>query len=359
MSAHGWRPLCVFAVLLAITAATPIVAGSEKKASQPTLLTLLELWTAQDTKAEAAHALLRRVTLRPDTNVGFPASSRKDWRLIRRLANDEPEIYVPAIGLYREAHLLAVRLRDSRAEEALRLASIHLLEQYLSRFRTQDRGDLGARFFISFAAALRDAGELHLTLDLLDEALDSDPENVHALHAAAAIREKLGQYDGASVLLRKLLRSRSDPEAQLRLALCRARSGGKKRAQQLLEDLTGKDTPFWIRAVAYQEWSQLRMAAGDPDGALRIARKGHNALPSDESLAVLVAFLAGPRDSSAQSLISRLTSRATGTGLTPRDTYNLWPQGIEQNESPLDEEIERRMPLLVQALRERTEQSTN
>ena len=353
------KPLRSVFLLLGLLLQSPLVAqppdqaGSDTHASEPSpveaFVAILDSWTSDGPGAETAVVDLLRYT-KDRVRLRGPTPRSREAKVLRSLADDSPGAYIPLIGLYVRAHLLAVHQERASAAAYLRFEASRLIEEYMSTVRSPQGWRLGSRFYVSLAASLRDTHEIDIALSYLMEALDAEPMNAHALFAAATIREKYGQYSGAADLLRRLIEQAPIPEARLRLALCRMRAGKLKQAEGLLEELARSASPSWVRAIAYQEWSQLRMRQGDPDTALQLASEGHQALPEDESLAVLVAFMSGPRDPQSRTLITRLTSSPTGTGLTARGIYNMWPPGVLTNEEILAREIEVRMPLLIEAL---------
>jgi len=316
---------------------------------------ILRSWTSESAgNNEAAVEFL--LYIEEHSRLRGPTPRTPEAKVLRRLAKNAPGAYIPIIGLYTRAHLLAAVDRGKvSVADHLRIEATRLIEEYMAEVRSPYGWHLGSRFYVSLAASLRDTIDIGMALSFLLEALDAEPDNADALFAAATIREKYGEYSSAADLLRRLIRQAPVPEAQLRLALCLARSRKLKEAQRLLEDVARDSGPDWVRATAYQEWSQLRMEQGEPEAALRLAREGHEALPHDESLAVLLAFMSGPRDPQSRTLVRRLTSAPTGSELTARGLYNLWPPGIEGNEEILLREIEARMPLLVEALRTASE----
>jgi tetratricopeptide (TPR) repeat protein len=322
----------------------------EQTEAERSLVAILESWSNQSTGNENAVPEMLEYAKQQYRSRG-PTPQTKQAKLLRRLADDQPGVYLPVISLHIKAYRLAVRHREPMVPQYLRLEATRLIEEYMNEMRNPEGWRIGAGFYIALAASLGDGESLTLAIALLDAGLDTDPMNVQALHAAAAVREKLGHYSSASALLRRLLALTPDPEAELRLALSQARSGKNKHAEERLESLARGPAPQWIRALAYQEWSQLRMTMGDPRMALIVAREGHESLPQDESLGILYAFMAGPRDDLSRAEILRLTSEPTGTEVTPRGRYNMWPSSITETELVLASMAEAQMPRLVGALR--------
>jgi tetratricopeptide (TPR) repeat protein len=344
------QPALLLVSLLLVSRPSVEAQDAVVSTASPSFEEILSSWASEKSgSTEAADDFLLYID--EHTRLRGPTPRTREARVLRRLAKGSPGTYAPIIGLYTRAHLLAVEQENTAAADYLRLEATRLIEEYMSTVRSPQGWHLGSRFYVSLAASLRDTIDIGLALGFFLEALDAEPGNAQALIGAATIREKYGEYSGATNLLRRLLKQAPIPEAQLRLALCLARSGKLEAAERLMEDLARGPGPDWIRAIAYQEWSQQRMKRGDPDAALRLAREGHQALPHDESLAVLLAFMSGPRDPRSPDLIARLTSEPTGVDLTARGLYNLWPPGVVNNDEILSREIEVRMPLLVKALR--------
>jgi tetratricopeptide (TPR) repeat protein len=350
--------MCVTLTVLAfaIPARTALAQASSPAPAkpEPSLIEILSTWASENTGNQDAIPQL----------VGYikgilrgrgPNPQTREARKLRQLASGSPDVYIPIIRLHSLAHLLAIQRRDARVAEHLRFETMRLIEEYMSKTRSPEGWNIGARVYMTLAATLRDGVDLRMALALLEKGLDTDPFNPSVLHAAASIREKLGHYSSASELFRRLLKVWPAPEAELRLALCQARMGKSKVAARLLEKLANSTGPEWVRALAYQEWSKLLLKMGDLHRALAVAREGREAQPEDESLSILLAFMAGPRDEESRALILRLTAAPTGTGPTPRGRYNMWPEGAEENEIFLARAVSARMPLLIEALRARLE----
>lgn len=355
MSLRTPRRGLVSLVLLAVSLGGALAAESEQPESTPSLHDILRTWSSESVGSPAAVRQLVDFSRNNIRNRG-PNPQTREARILRRLAGDTVEIYVPVISLHSYAHYLALRRRELKVATYLRMETTRLIEEYMSKLRSQAAWDIGARFYMTLALPLRDGADLRLALKLLEEGLDTDPLNPNVLYAAAAIREKLGHYSSASDLFRRLLAVSADPEIELRLALCQARSGKSKVALRGLESVVRNVGPDWVRALAYQEWSQLLLKTGDPRMALTVAREGRDSLPGNEALRILFAFMAGPRDPQTRDDIQSLTSEPSGSGPTPRSHYNTWPSGAEDNARFLAGAVAQRMPLLVAALEAHAQQ---
>jgi tetratricopeptide (TPR) repeat protein len=305
------------------------------------------MWSSADGgNLTAAPLLMNLFESRSSGREGDAIQLAREARRLRKLLAESPAAYTPVVDLYTRAHALAVGFRKTRTATHLEIETLRLIDESMAARQDEEGAKLGSLFLTRLALTSRDGQDLDSARRLFDRALEIDPFNEVALHAAAAIREKLGNYAEAADLLQRLLLLDDLPDAELRLALCLERMGRSKRAERRLEQLARGNADRWIRSIAYQEWSQIRSSRDETDAALTLAREGHAALPDDDSLAILVAFLSGSRDELSSALVLRLTSTPTGEGPTARGIYNLWPAGVSANEAAIREEAEFVIPVL-------------
>lgn len=114
-------------------------------------------------------------------------------------------------------------------------------------------------------------GRLRAARRLAEDAICSSPSNVEARLLAAATAAEDGDYSAARKHV--FLAVQSAPEAELdRLVAARilGKCGDYAAAQAQLEKLLAKDSANWIAA---QERAELRLAAGDMNGAIQEYRK--------------------------------------------------------------------------------------
>jgi tetratricopeptide (TPR) repeat protein len=338
-------------LLVAIPLAQSATGDAKTAEESFTLRDILALWSSGSTNSgKASLDLFRRVRTALDTKYG--ATLARDESEIKHITREDPRAYLPILGLYRQAHAVAVKRQDGVAGTRFRLETTRLIEEFIKRDRSPQAPRTAARFFFTLALTLRAQGDLELALEELGAALDLDPDNAPFLHAAAAIYEKIGHYSTARARLERAVRIDPSGETRLRLALCQARSGQHQRADALLSALAEGSDEDWIRIIAFQERSQLMNKIGNPELALEIARAGLRHFPQDEPLAALAAFLAGPRDQASRQVVDRLTSRPNGREWrTPRGRYNIWPRDSELSEAMLNREIAEAMPNLERQLK--------
>lgn len=312
---------------------------------------ILEMWSSADGgDLTAIPWLMSLVEARTDDGQGGRSPIDREARGLRQLIANTPAAYTPILDLYSRAHALALTSGKARTATHLEIATLRLIDESMAARPDEKGAKLGSRFMTRIAVNLRADGNLDSARRLFDSAVEIDPVNAVALHAAAAIQEKLGNYVRAAELLQRLIPLDDLPDAELRLALCLRRMGKSEKAERRLEQLARGGAVHWVRSIAYQEWSQIRFSVDDRDAALALAREGHAALPDDDSLAILVAYLSGPRDETSSALVERLTAAPTGTGPTARGLYNLWPAGLDANEATIRMEVEAAMPVLREVL---------
>lgn len=335
---------------MALTSA-PRVLTAEDVEQGPSLQEILLIWAADQAGSQRAPELLYG-HVRRGLDATFRLPLDRDAKEIRKLAKEDPRIYISVLGLYRWAHSLAVMRRDWRMQQQLYGDLTRLVDEFVERVDEPAAFRIGASILFSAGLTSRNWGDLAIALEAMEDAHDLDPDNPVILHAAAAIYEKKGLYHSARTRLQKVVALGNSDEARLRLALCRMRSGQRKKAVRSLAEIAEGFGEPWLRVVAFQERAKLALAGGDQASAEEIARAGLEAFPHDESLAVLVAFLAGPRDPGARLIVNRLTSRpGEGPGdRTPRGRYNVWPMDTLVGEQRLDRLVADESPVLAGVL---------
>ena len=191
--------------------------------------------------------------------------------------------------------------------------------------------------------------------DVLDDAVDLDPDHVAARYLRSMVTEKLGKYGETlrdmEYLSRKLPR-RGD--ITLRLAIQLVRRGQNERAAKLFEGLTTEDGTAepWVRAVAFQEWARLELALENPDRAREILRKAQADDPANARFAFMeieaARRVAQKPSASAHEILRDWSS---DFGPTPRLRYLLGPlDELAANRHRLTEASRRSAPLLAAAL---------
>lgn len=321
----------------------------------------LGLW-AEDRRTEGVERLLE---LDASQHTGFEHVGRA-----RELAYGRPQLLVPVLAAHGDLHALelARAVKPPHHARHLFLAAEQrrgldqLAAHYLERAGERARDpavELAARRFVArlwcrLAVSLRVSAELENAVEYFRRASQLDPQLAAAHQASGAIYEKLGRYDVAAEYFERVLEIVPEhAEARLRLALCRARGGGRTRAGELLEQVVRDPGPRWVRNVAYEEWVQLRLHEKRSAERLEILAAARQEFPESEKLALLELYLRADRSPVSTALMAKLLEPKgfASVDVTPRFIYNLWPADLEAALAEYDAEIRKYLPLLAEATR--------
>ena len=271
-------------------------------------------------------------------------------QVARELAAKDPESLNPALLLHHQLH-------DAYSQRRLYALIFHARSaiELLAEAYTRAGGSpaVAAGHLAALAGHLQRANLPVGSRRLFQGALDYDPRHAGALLGLAASYEKYGEYPRAVELLESLAVARPQlGEGLLRLAVNHQRTGGRKRARQLLQAVVALPSPPWVRSVAYQELARGYLATGALDEAAELLAEATARLPGDAGLEVLLAHVYDrlARPSAALDLIAGIAP-VTATGASPRKTYDSWPQALLDAEMrALKEAAARHRETLARAL---------
>ncbi len=130
--------------------------------------------------------------------------------------------------------------------------------------------------------------------DLLQPALELDPDHLAALYSLAVTNELLSRLGQALESLDRLIvLAPDDSRFQLRRAVVTVKSGQLDRGRLLLEELRSGG-PTWVRDLATQELARLLLTTGREDEAQALLQEALPELPR-EKLSLQLAALLDPR----------------------------------------------------------------
>jgi Tfp pilus assembly protein PilF len=171
-----------------------------------------------------------------------------------------------------------------------------------------------------------------MTLGLLEQALELDPEHQPSRIGAAAVHEWFGRYDQAAEILSGITR-RPDLlfEARLHFAINLYRTGKEQDAAAELERCTHHDAPRWVRVVAYEELVLQQLETGREEQAAALIEDAIKNIPDDQGLVLLQAYFKeiGGNRAAARSILDALAQRTDFMyRMSPRRRYTLWPSEV-------------------------------
>jgi tetratricopeptide (TPR) repeat protein len=222
-----------------------------------------------------------------------------ELRMAELLASRDPEALVAQA-------LLRIALHETRYQQWRRAANPFEFEKvsmsalrelgdlYVSTSQHRDARSITAGLLTHMAhmvGAARSAPRLEAASDLLEAAVEIDPDHPTARYSLAEALELLGRPVQALEHLDRLLELEpEDPRLRVRRALLTVKSGRLERGQLLLEELT-TDGPVWVRDLATQELARLLTAAGRKEEAVALLREGLEELPREKLSLQLAALL--------------------------------------------------------------------
>lgn len=222
-------------------------------------------------------------------------------KLIRPLTRDEPEGLLLLVSLYvgLHAHYQDRALRQPTMHAAI-LASgfVDLYARQPSRNGTGGR-TLAAGLLVGLVPRLIQGGLVNFAEQLLVQARALDPAHPLALLTAARLAERQAHTEAATQALETLVKLEpQNAEAQLRLAIQRARAGDAAKARALLRTLVASapsdlaTAEAWVYAVASQELARIDLGLRDWSAATETLALARARFPNDEKLTILQAMLA-------------------------------------------------------------------
>ena len=189
-----------------------------------------------------------------------------------------------------------------------------LVEMYLATSTDDEAPSLGAGLLAYLAhgiGALRSAPRLQTARELLQAALELDPNHHAARYQLVVVLELLGRPGQALQHLDPLLELAPD-DAQLRVrrATLNLKAGRVDLGRELLEELAAAG-PIWARELATQKLARLLAREGRPDEAAELLRRAMQELPP-EKLSLQLAALLDPEWTESWRVVGTWVARASG-----------------------------------------------
>ena len=230
--------------------------------------------------------------------------------LLGQIAEEQKQ-WPGAIKWYEEIvegdHVTAARMRTANA--MAKQGQVAEARAYLRRVATENP-DQAVQFTVAEAQLLRDANRHRDAFDMLDQALQKEPEQAELLYDFALTAEKLERFDLLESSLRKLIKVRPDhAHAYNALGYSFAdRNTRLPEARKLIEralEIAPED--YYI--IDSMGWVQYR--EGDLKGAAATLRRAYEGRPDAEIGAHLgeVLWMLGRRDEA-----NRIWEEALKTG---------------------------------------------
>lgn len=218
--------------------------------------------------------------------------------VLAELGARDARALLPVLALYvevfREAHARHAATGAAHARRMVLETAALLAAADLPEARARAAGAL-----LAFVEAALPFEARPVVSRALQRAADVEPDGRTTLLLAAMDAEAGADHGTAIARLEELRRLAPELlEAQLRLAVNRARSGQRRQAIDLLAEViaapgAGESPPPWWLPVAYQELARLHLAGGRVAEAERVLRGGLARLPGEEKLTLQLALLLG------------------------------------------------------------------
>jgi Flp pilus assembly protein TadD/phage baseplate assembly protein W len=248
--------------------------------------------------------------------------------VLSELASGRPGVLVAAVLLHRDMYYWYL----ARGEGALARHSWESAALLAIEAEDLDDWQPPAGFteavLLDLADHLVQARQPDAARQLLEEAEKIAPSSPRPLLALGALAERSGRLEDAIRPLKRLVELEPDHfEARLRLAVCRARVGDEKDAEELFRGLLAAEVPSWIRALAFQELGRLLITTGRVNDAADVLREGSSAVPDNQRMRILLAHAldAAGRPGQAASVLAGVEARTVGGNESPRYRYSRWP----------------------------------
>lgn len=290
-----------------------------------------------------------------------PASSddllEVELEVLDDLARKDAESLVPVLTLHQVLYRDAVRKSAFLLSTHNRELVFRLADLYSQRSGSPDRKSRAARFLMGLAAEMIWTAPPSLRARVFQQILAYDDKQETVILCLAVDAERQGRYAEAVGHLQRLPGS---SEARLRLAVNLARIGRGQDARKLLREAGEEEAEPWQLAVAWQELSRLRVAAGDLQGAEQTLREGLRRLPEDDKLAIQLGLVRDlkkdPRG--GREAVAGL-GKTPGAGGAARHRYNQLPtQKLDEAWAELQERGIATIASLASALGVSTVQET-
>ena len=307
----------------------PPVAAADTEAVRTRYLDALRrLAAGDDAAARDAVIALERDALAPGTSWTPALLVRFEVGVARTLLKVTPGVVVPLLMLHGEVASNRLAAGDTAATQRALSVAVELL-----RLRSNDDADPGTRTAAAeMAVALADTffalGAPSDTRALLERARELAPDSVPVAIGLAAACEVTGDYWRVVGTLGPLLeRSAAPIELRLRLGVNLRRVNRPEPAAAALTECAAPGHPTWVRALATEELALLHLDRERPADAARVLEDGLAALPDDQSLLVLLAYVSeqGGQVARAHRVLQRLDRLAAADAAeSPRLRYARW-----------------------------------
>jgi len=252
--------------------------------------------------------------------------------VVKALVARDPDAAIPLLLLHHDILTASIAADDILGQHH----SVHLMISIARRIgkRSKTSGSTAAAVAMLSSAAntLYNPTQPEMTLALLEQALELEPDHQPSRIGAAAVHEWFGRYDEAAEILSGVTR-RPDLlfEARLHYAVNLYRTGKEREAVTELRRCTHRTAPSWIRVVAYQELVLQQLDTGRPEQAAAIIEEAIREIPDDQGLLLLQAYVEEIRGNrgASRSILGAFAQR-TGSLYreSPRRRYTLWPTEI-------------------------------
>lgn len=314
-------------------------AGAEKVRKGPTVRALREAIAAfvasgeeSDVADPGSLSTLYRETWRRAGPEGLEILVEAVGRLGVRLRRQDPAALLPLVAAHGDLYRTFLEQRLWGMASSTRRATIILLDLFStgpersSEGLASPRRSAGALGWSRLGDEVLEANLLDHAVAFYERALGLSPTQPHALAMLGAIYERVGEYEKAETMYRRLVKEDPGAEGRLRLAIQSRRLNHTAAARSVLSELLATETPPWIDVVAAQELADLELEAGRTGSAIEILDRALAEYPDEESLLVqraAVSELAGDH-AEAVEVLERLGSPEPDR-VSPRHRYARWP----------------------------------
>ena len=305
-------------------------------------------------KEGQARAKLFRLSIdviKQDGSEGLQVLSQVQILNANRIAEARPEALVPLALLHHDLYRDALRRRVSMLSTHARATSLGIVELYLDHSKLASAKGLAADFFASFGGALLEAELFRFSERLFRRALELEDAHPMSLLGLGISYEKLGDYEGSLGFLDELVEAHPDAhQGHLRLAVNQVRTQRKRPAFRHLKEGLKSSEP-WVRSLAYQELARLHMDSDELEEAENVLREGVEALPGEDKLYVLLAFVLDAQQRSEETM-RVLAEMAAKTDRREESARHLYTKGSEQIVDNLRRKLKRQAEVREEDLRE-------
>jgi len=282
------------------------------------------------------------------------------WRLKLRVLRemldaDSLALLMPVMMLHHDANQMYVERERPFLAAHSRTMSVELSEIYADRANSSAAREFSGWVMTSLGAMLWHPTSVVSSADLFYRAQMVDPSNPIALMGLGAAYERSANYEKAIDYLTRLLEL--DPEnsvAALHMALCQMRSDMTLRDQGLetLRGLQRPEEPNWVRSIAFQEVARAQLSDDDVEAAEATIRRGLNALPGDQQLAMQLALVLDGKRRPKEALgVLKAIEPGSEQVPSPRLTYDVWePPNMQDIRDRLRNDAALGLPVLAAKL---------